>query len=76
MYLLVKKGAPLLFSGIMVIAYTRTDQLMIKSMWGESALGFYSAAIRVSEALNFLPYLIFSAIFPIFIKKERVVKIL
>ncbi|QEL41606.1 oligosaccharide flippase family protein [Vibrio parahaemolyticus] len=50
----------------MVIAYTRTDQLMIKSMWGESALGFYSAAIRVSEALNFLPYLIFSAIFPIF----------
>ena len=43
---------PLLISGLIVLLYTRTDQLMIKFMIDSKALAEYSVAIKVSDGVN------------------------
>lgn len=62
---------PLIFSAILVMIYTRIDQIMIKSMLGEYEVGIYSAAVRISEALYFIPMLITASVFPAILNAKR-----
>lgn len=55
---------PLILSGIAVSIYMRIDQIMIKDMIGRAAVGYYSAAVRVSEVFYFVPILLTSSLFP------------
>ncbi len=55
---------PLILSGIAVSIYMRIDQIMIKDMIGRAAVGYYSAAVRVSEVFYFIPILLTSSLFP------------
>ena len=55
---------PLVLVTLSAFIYTRIDQVMIKHMIGNEAVGNYAAAIRVSELFLFIPGLIAQSIFP------------
>lgn len=65
---LIKDATPILFAEIAIIIYMRTDQVMIGEMIGDSALGNYSAAVKLSEIWYFIPGIICSSLFPSIIK--------
>ena len=61
---LLKVSYPLIMVGVFSVIYTRIDQIMIKHMMGNEAVGNYAAAIRVSELFYFIPGIIVTSIFP------------
>jgi len=64
------QSLPILFSEIAIIIYMRIDQVMVGEMRGESALGIFSAAVRLSEIWYFIPGVICSSFFPSIIKSH------
>ncbi len=61
---LVKDSWPLIVSGIVISIYMKIDQVMIKEMLGNEAVGQYAAAVRFSEAWYFIPMVIVTSLFP------------
>ncbi|APY12788.1 hypothetical protein BWZ22_06965 [Seonamhaeicola sp. S2-3] len=61
---LTKKSWLLVFSSISAVIYLKIDQVMIGSMVSDEELGFYSAAVRFSEAWYFIPTIVLNALFP------------
>lgn len=52
---LLRNSWPLVLSGLAVMVYMRTDQVMLAGMLGEEAAGTYTAAARISEAWYIVP---------------------
>lgn len=46
---------PLVIAGLSMVVYMRIDQIMLASMMGDAGVGLFSAAIKISEALYFIP---------------------
>jgi polysaccharide transporter, PST family len=46
---------PLVIAGLSMVIYMRIDQIMLASMMGDAGVGLFSAAIKISEALYFIP---------------------
>jgi O-antigen/teichoic acid export membrane protein len=69
---LLKDSWPLMLSGIVVMVYMRIDQIMIKHMIGEEAVGFYAAAVRLCEAWYFIPVTLCNSIFPAIVNAKNV----
>ncbi len=67
---LLKDAWPLILSGIIVSIYMKIDQVMIKEFLGNSDVGQYSAAVRLSEAWYFIPTIICSSLFPAIINAK------
>ncbi len=67
-----KVSWPLIFASVAASIYFRIDQVMIKSFLNITEVGYYSAAVRVSEAFYFIPIVITSSVLPaiIYAKKE------
>ena len=63
---------PLILSSVMISLYMKIDQVMIKEMLDNNAVGQYAAAVRISEAWYFLPVAICSSIFPAIINAKKV----
>lgn len=61
---LLKESYPLILSGFTIMIYMRTDQIMLGQMIGDSAVGNYSAATRISEMWYFIPMAITSSVSP------------
>lgn len=61
---LLKNSWPLILSGLAVSIYMKIDQIMIKNILGVTQVGFYAAAVKLSEAWYFIPVLICTSIFP------------
>lgn len=61
---LLKDSWPLIISGLVVMLYMRIDQLMLKLMLGNKAVGLYAAAVRISEAWYFIPMILSQSLFP------------
>lgn len=61
---LLKDSWPLILSGFVIMIYMRIDQIMIKEMLGDAAVGQYAAATRLSEVWYFIPMVICSSLFP------------
>jgi O-antigen/teichoic acid export membrane protein len=55
---------PIIVSGFVMMVYQKMDQILIKRFLDLNALGNYAAAIRISEASNFIPVAICAAILP------------
>jgi len=55
---------PLLIAGLSVSIYMRLDQIMIGRMLGNAAVGMFSAAVRISEALYFIPIAVTASLAP------------
>jgi len=68
---LLKDSWPLILSGIVISIYMRIDQVMIKEMLGNEAVGQYAAAVRLSEAWYFIPMVISSSLFPAIINAKK-----
>jgi O-antigen/teichoic acid export membrane protein len=52
------------FSGAVLMIQARIDQVMIKEILGNKEVGYYSVAMRLIEALAFMPMLIKNSLFP------------
>ncbi len=61
---LLAAGWPLWLTGIAIAAYLKVDQIMIQHWLGLDAVGQYGAAVRVSEALFFIPAALTSTFYP------------
>jgi len=70
-YSLLKDSWPLALSGIVVMIYMRIDQVMIKNMMSDEAVGYYSAAVRLCEAWYFIPVTLCNAIFPAIVNAKN-----
>ena len=61
---LLKDSWPQIFSVFLTMVYLKIDQVMLGTMAGNEELGFYSAAVRLTEAWYFIPLAICSSVFP------------
>jgi len=69
---LLKDSWPLALSGIVVMIYMRIDQVMIKNMMSDEAVGYYAAAVRLCEAWYFIPVTLCNSIFPAIVNAKNV----
>lgn len=69
---LLKESWPLILNGLSVMIYMKIDQIMLGEMIGDTAVGIYSAATRISEVWYFIPLAIASSFAPsIYAAKEE-----
>jgi len=68
---LLKDSWPLILSGLVVMVYMRIDQVMIKEMLNNEAVGQYAAAVRLSEVWYFIPMMISNSLFPAIINAKK-----
>lgn len=61
---LIRRGWPLLLSGLSVMLYVRSDQLMLQWLQGPDDVGQYSVAARLAESLYFLPVILANTFIP------------
>jgi O-antigen/teichoic acid export membrane protein len=73
---LLSDSWPLILSGLAVMVYMRVDQIMIKEILGEKEVGIYSAAVRLSEALYFVPVVITASLFPAILNARKTSEVL
>ncbi len=69
---LLKESWSLVFNGLIIMVYMRIDQIMIKQMLGESELGLFSAAVRLSEVWYFIPVIISTSLFPSIVNAKKI----
>lgn len=62
---------PLLLSGAAAIIYMRIDQIMIKEMLNAQAVGYYAAAVKISEVFYPLPIILTSSLFPAIVHAKQ-----
>jgi O-antigen/teichoic acid export membrane protein len=60
----------LVLSGALAIIYFKIDQVMLGEMSGESEVGVYATAARISEIWYFIPTAIATSVFPTLIKAK------
>lgn len=65
---LIKESFPLLLSGTAVIIYQKVDQVMIRNMIDNAALGQFSVASRITELVIFIPMVIAQTVTPLLVK--------
>ncbi len=64
----LKMSWPILLSIICIVIYTKADQIILAAFMGETVLGVYSAATRLSEICYFIPNVIISSVTPYLVK--------
>ena len=55
---------PMMLSGAAISIYMKIDQVMIGKMLGETKVGLYAAAVKISEIWYFIPVIICTSLFP------------
>ncbi|BAY42993.1 polysaccharide biosynthesis protein [Scytonema sp. HK-05] len=68
---LLKDSWTLILSSFVIMIYMRMDQLMLGQMIGDSAVGIYSAAVKISELWYFVPMAITNSVFPSIVKAKE-----
>jgi len=71
---LLKDSYPLILSGVVVSIYMKVDQVIIKNMLDAKQVGYYAAAVRLSEAWYFIPVAISNALFPAIVNAKSISK--
>lgn len=64
----LSKCWPMMISGIIIIVYMRVDQLMIKWLLNAEQVGYYSAAVKLSEIWFVVGVVICNSFFPALVK--------
>jgi len=54
------------------MVYMRIDQIMIKNMINDEAVGYYSSAVRLCEAWYFIPVTLCNSLFPAIVNAKTV----
>ena len=68
---LISDSFPLIISSLAVIVYMRIDQIMLNYFFGSYEVGVYSIAVKLSEAIYFIPIILTTSIFPAIIAAKR-----
>lgn len=68
---LLSASWPLMLSAVSVVIYLKIDQILLKQMIGDEALGLYTSAVRISEVWYIVPTAIISSLFPIFVAEKK-----
>jgi len=68
---LVATSWPLVIAGLSMVVYMRIDQIMLAAMMGDAGVGLFSAAVKVSEALYFLPMAAIATVAPVLTDLHR-----
>lgn len=68
---ILKDSWPLILAGALLGVQARIDQVMLKHMIGNDSVGMYSVALRLIEAISFLPMLLKSSLSPSIIKSKE-----
>ena len=68
---LLNDSWPLILSGVVVSIYMKIDQVIIKHLLTDEKLGYYAAAVRLSEAWYFIPVAISASLFPAIINAKK-----
>jgi len=63
---------PMILSGTLWMVYLRIDQVMLREMVSEEAVGIYSTAVRISEVWYFLPVIVTTSLFPELVKSKQI----
>jgi O-antigen/teichoic acid export membrane protein len=61
---------PFVASGVMITAYMRIDQIMLKEMLGEAELGIYAAALTLVQVWNVIPATLVASLAPFVARKK------
>lgn len=68
---LLRDSWPLILSGLVIAVYMKIDQVMIKNMMNETEVGYYAAAVRLSEAWYFIPMAVTNSLFPAIVNAKK-----
>lgn len=71
---LLKYGWPFILSGVMIAIYMKVDQIMLKFLIDEKAVGLYAAGVRLSELWYFIPVATASSLFPAIVNAKFISK--
>lgn len=66
----LKECWPMMISGLVIIIYMRIDQVMIKWLLDVESVGYYSAAVRLSEIWFFIGAVLCNSLFPALVKAK------
>ena len=68
---LLRDSWPAIFAGLMLMVYSRIDQVMIGQMMDDTSVGLYAAAAKLAEFWYFFPTLILNSILPSIVKAKQ-----
>jgi len=68
---LLKDSSPLIIAGVVNSIYMRVDQVMIKSMLDSIQVGYYSAAVKLSESWFAIGVIICNSLFPAIVNAKK-----
>ncbi len=68
---LTSKSWLLVLSSISAVIYLKIDQVMLGVLVSDTELGYYSAAVKISESWYFVPLMISNALFPAILDAKR-----
>jgi O-antigen/teichoic acid export membrane protein len=69
---LLKDSWLIMLSSAAVLIYLKIDQVILKFMLDDTAVGLYSAAVRFAEVWYFIPTLICTSLFPAIINAKKI----
>jgi O-antigen/teichoic acid export membrane protein len=69
---LLKDSWPLILSGFVITMYMKVDQIMIGNILDNTNVGYYAAAVNLSEAWYFLPAIIVNSLFPAILNAKKI----
>lgn len=67
---MLRESWPLLLSGLAVMIYMRIDQVMLAQLRGDTDVGIFCAALRLSEVWYFIPMALNSSLFPALVRSR------
>lgn len=67
----LNNGWPMMMVAMAVVFYTKIDQIMIKQLIDAKSVGYYAAALKISELFYFIPLLIAQSVFPKIVQERE-----
>lgn len=68
---LIRESFPLLLSGTAIIIYQKIDQVMIRNMIDNAAVGQFSVASKITELAIFIPMVIAQTVTPLLVNARQ-----
>ena len=62
--ILLRKSLPFWVTSVFMLLYHRIDTVMLSLMKTFDVVGWYNAAFRITDALNFIPFIMVGVVFP------------
>ena len=69
---LLKDSSPLIIAGVINSIYMKVDQVMIKEILGVTEVGYYSAAVKLSESWFAIGVIICNSLFPAIVNAKKI----